>query len=70
MYQPDPYDIYGRLVRRMELGRMPAGLYMSKDKAVRWDGRNDIGERMASGIYFYSLRAGGYSATKRMLMLK
>lgn len=64
------FDVQGQLVRKIELGNLPAGIYVSKDKAVYWDGRNSAGERVSSGIYFYHLKAGDYSATKRMLILK
>jgi len=64
------YDIHGQLVRQIELGKMPAGVYVSKDRAVYWDGRNDIGEKVTSGMYFYTLQVGDYSTTKRMLIVK
>jgi len=64
------YDVSGQLVRKIGLGDMPAGVYVSKDRAVYWNGCNDTGEKMSSGIYFYNIQAGNYSATKRMLILK
>jgi len=64
------YDVIGSLIRTFELGNLSAGSYISKDRAVHWDGKNDAGEKVSSGVYFYTLQAGDYSATKRMLILK
>ena len=52
------YDMKGELVRRLDLGYQPAGYYTDRAKAAYWDGRNESGESVASGIYFYQLRAG------------
>jgi len=48
----------------------PAGYYTKKNAAIYWDGRNDSGELVASGIYFYSIKAGDFTATKKLLILK
>jgi hypothetical protein len=64
------HNIHGQLVRTLDLGHKFAGLYFSKDKAAYWNGRNKVGERVASGIYFYTIQAGKYTATRRMLILK
>ena len=64
------YDMNGRLVRRLEVGHQAAGMYRSRSRAVYWDGRNQLGEFVASGLYFYTLTAGEFSATRRMLILK
>ena len=66
----DIYDASGRLVRNLDIGHSKAGIYESRDKAIYWDGKNDLGENVASGVYFYHLKAGEYSATKRMVILK
>ena len=64
------YDINGQLVRRLAVGHQAAGMYQSRSRAVYWDGRNQLGEPVASGLYFYTLKAGEFSATRRMLILK
>jgi len=64
------YDVTGTLVRRLDLGYKPAGIYTSQDRSAYWDGRNELGEQVSSGIYFYTIQAGKYRATGKMLMLK
>ena len=64
------YDVQGRLVRRLDLGHRAAGCYYSQEQAARWDGINETGEFVATGLYFYTLQAGKYIATRRMLLLK
>ncbi len=64
------YDQGGRIVRTLEVGHRIAAVYEDRSKAIYWDGRNDVGERVASGVYFYHLSAGDYSATRRMVILK
>ena len=60
----------GKLVRTLELGQVPAGIYQSRSRAAYWDGRNAQGEPVASGVYFYTLTAGDFSATRKMLIRK
>jgi hypothetical protein len=60
------YDTSGLLVRTLDLGRKPAGFYTTKEKAAYWDGRNEAGEEVSSGIYFYTMAAGDFSATRKM----
>ena len=60
----------GQLVRTLALGHKVAGVYHSKSRAAYWDGRNNFGERVASGLYFYTLTAGDFTATGKMLILK
>ena len=60
----------GKLVRTLELGQVPAGVYQSRSRAAYWDGRNAQGEPVASGVYFYTLQAGEFSATRKMVIRK
>ena len=64
------YDGSGQLVRTLDLGHQTAAVYESRSKAAYWDGRNNLGESVASGAYFYTLTAGDFSATRKMLILK
>jgi hypothetical protein len=59
-----------RLVRTLVLGQQVAGFHLSRDRVAYWDERNATGEKVASGIYFYQLQAGDFSAMRRMLLLK
>ena len=64
------YDARGTLVRQLELGHQPEGYYTDRTRAAYWDGRNALGERVASGIYFYQLRGNEASALRKMLIVK
>jgi len=64
------YNLNGQLVRTLSLGMLPAGYYDGQSTATYWDGRTDTGEKISSGIYFYRLTAGDYSAIKRMVVVK
>ena len=64
------YDMNGQLVRRLVIGHQVAGMYRSRSRAAYWDGRNQLGEPVASGLYFYTLTAGDFTETRRMLILK
>jgi len=64
------YDAAGRLVHSLNLGYQTAGHYVEKSQAAYWDGRNDFGEQMASGVYFYQLVAGDTSATRKLVIQK
>ena len=64
------YDGGGQVIRTLEVGHRIASAYESRSKAIYWDGRNGLGEQVASGVYFYTLTAGDFSATRRMLILK
>ena len=64
------YSVNGSLVRTVALGHQTAGIYGSKSRAVYWDGRNEFGELVASGLYFYTLTAAEFTATRKMLIRK
>ena len=64
------YAANGTLVRTLDLGHQPTGMYQHRSRAAHWDGKNDIGESVASGVYFYTLTAGEFTATRKMLILK
>ena len=64
------YAVDGTLVRTLALGHQAAGLYQSRSRAAHWDGKNEFGESVASGLYFYTLTAGDFSATRKMLIRK
>ena len=64
------YAVDGRLIRTLALGHQPAGMYQSKVRAAYWDGRNTVGEPVASGIYFYTLTVGDFTATRKLLIRK
>lgn len=64
------YDWRGTSIRQLDLGHQPAGLYQSRNRAAYWDGTNELGESVASGIYFYTLITDDFSATRKMLILK
>ena len=64
------YAVDGRLIRTLALGHQSAGLYQRKNRAAYWDGRNEFGEPVASDVYFYTLTAGNFTATGKMLVRK
>ena len=64
------YSGDGVLIRTLPLGYQPAGIYRSRDRAAYWDGTNEVGESVASGVYFYTLSAGDFKATRKMLVTK
>ena len=64
------YDLNGTLVKRLSLGYIKPGCYLSQNKAAYWGGRNELGETVASGIYFYELSTGDFRAVKKMVILR
>ena len=64
------YDAQGVVVRQLALGHQRAGFYTDRTKAAYWDGRNNVGEQVASGVYFYTFTAGDFTATRKVLIRK
>ena len=64
------YDMRGTIVRQLNLGHQREGYYTGRSRAAYWDGRNAVGERVASGVYFYQLQAEGLSYSRRMVIVK
>ena len=58
------------LIRTLTLGHQPAGMYQTRSRAAHWNGKNAFGEPVASGVYFYTLTAGAFTATRKMLIRK
>jgi hypothetical protein len=64
------FDVCGNLVRCLNLGYRETGFYTEHGEAAHWDGRDSLGQKVASGVYFYTLRAGEFTATRKMVILK
>ncbi len=64
------YDTTGKLIRTLSLGIQSAGFYNSRERAAYWDGKNTLGERVASGVYFYQLETPSFHQTRRLVILK
>ena len=64
------HDAEGRLVRGLELGERPAGAYRTRDRAAYWDGRNEQGELVSSGVYFAEMIVGGRRSARRIALRK
>jgi len=64
------YSVDGTVVRTLNLGYRPSGIYQDRTRAAYWDGKNEVGEPAASGMYFYMLTAGNFKSTRKMLILK
>ena len=64
------YGVQGTVIRRLELGHQQEGYYTSRSRAAYWDGTNNVGERVASGIYFYQLQTDNMSYLRKMVILK
>ena len=61
------FNMKGQAIRTLTVGYQPAGIYQSRDRAAYWDGRNQQGETVANGVYFYTVAAGDFTATRKML---
>ena len=64
------YNTKGHIIRKLELGHQEAGRYITQEQAAYWDGTNRFGEKVSSGLYYYTITAGKFSATRKMLILK
>ena len=64
------YDVSGHLVRTIKVGHKPVGYYLTRERAVYWDGHNENGELVSSGVYFYTLNADNYTGNRRMVIVK
>jgi len=64
------YDTKGQLVRTIILANQKAGVYTSKDRATYWDGRDSLGQKVSSGVYYYTLQAGEFRSTRKMIIVK
>ena len=64
------YSMSGNLVRELDLGHKSPGVYVNSHRAVHWDGRNEAGEQVSSGVYFYAIQAGDYTAVKKMTITR
>ena len=64
------YDVQGMLVRRLDIGRQQGGRYLNRQTAAYWDGKDQSGASVASGVYFYTLEADAFSKTRRMVIQK
>ena len=64
------YAVNGAVVRTLALGHQDAGIYQSRSRAAYWDGTNNHGERVTSGVYFYQLQADNVSYLRKMVILK
>jgi len=64
------YNDRGQLIRTLNLGHQAAGLYLNQDKSAHWDGKNESGEEVSSGIYFYIIHAGDFISTKKFVIIR
>ena len=64
------YDVRGHLVRTIDVGHKPVGYYLTRERAIYWEGRNQNGESVSSGVYFYTLSTHTYTQTRRMVIIK
>ena len=64
------YDVSGHLIRTIEVGYKPMGYYLNRERAVYWNGQDETGESVGSGVYFYTFTAGDYTETRRLVILK
>jgi hypothetical protein len=64
------YSLEGRIIRTLNLGHKQAGSYINQDNSAHWDGKDESGEQVSSGVYFYVLKAGDFTASRKMIILR
>ena len=64
------YNAKGQLIRTLHFGNKNAGVYVTKGKAAYWDGKDNVGEKVASGVYFYTFQSEEFTATRKMVIMK
>ena len=64
------YSVDGLLIHRIELGQQRAGIYLSRERAAYWNGRDIHGEQVSSGVYFYQMNAGNFTSQRKMVILR
>ncbi len=64
------YTLDGHMVRSIDLGMKEPGVYVDKGNAIYWDGRNNVGEHVSSGMYFYQMQAGKFTASRKMIVVR
>ena len=64
------YSSTGEVVKMLDLGYKEAGFYGDKSKTAYWDGTDHAGQKVSSGVYFYTIQADGFTATRKMLLSK
>ncbi|MCG9127788.1 cadherin domain-containing protein [Candidatus Poribacteria bacterium] len=64
------FNLKGVVVRELAIGHRPEGIYRKRSRAIYWDGQNEVGEKVATGVYFIHFKAGDFTATRKMLIRK
>ena len=64
------YSVNGTLIRKLSLGFLPAGIYIDKTRAAYWNGEDELGESVSSGIYFFTFKAKDYISTRKLVITK
>jgi hypothetical protein len=64
------YNTRGQLVRTLDLGYRLPGRYTTEATAAHWDGKDENGQRISSGVYFYNIKAGNFTATRKLIVLQ
>ena len=64
------YNTEGKTVRTLFSGHQASGYYLNRSRAAYWDGKNELGEQVASGVYIYELTTPTFKQTKRLVVIK